>query len=131
MPHKLIIVLAIILPLIGCGDSSIADRSEEDGEITGDEDSWEGSERAYEERFEARKENGGSILYDKESDSPVSIPIVLLNDDGNKWIEHNYKDGLEDGIRTVWDENGKVTYKFVYQSGTLKQILVRGGKKVD
>lgn len=106
-----------------------SDDSEETEE--NNDNSWKGTERAYEERFEARKENGRSILYDKTSDSPVSIPIVMLNEEGNKWIEHNYKEGLEDGIRTVWDENGEVTYKFVYQSGALKQTLIRGGKKVD
>jgi antitoxin component YwqK of YwqJK toxin-antitoxin module len=128
---KYILTILLFGGALGCSDLPFSDDSEDTEENKNNGNSWKGTERAYEERFEARKESGGSILYDKESDSPVSIPIVLLNDDGNKWIEHHYKDGLEDGIRTVWDENGKVTYKFVYQSGALKQTLVRGGKKVD
>ena len=38
-------------------------------------------------------------------------------DNGQKWLEENYKDGKEDGLTTEWYENGKKRSEVNYKDG--------------
>jgi len=53
------------------------------------------------------------VKYQQDSQKPYSGEIFDLYDNGNKKIEGSYKDGLLDGLWTVWYEDGQ---KFQEQS---------------
>jgi hypothetical protein len=133
MPHKLIIVLAIILPLIGCRDDKpIPNNSDESQETPAVHETWEGTESAFEERFVTHVKDGENLLYDTNLGELVSMKIILLNNSGGRWIEHNYKEGFEEGHRIVWDDDGKkVMYKYYYRKGKLEKTLIRAGKSLN
>ena len=46
------------------------------------------------------------VKYQQDSQKPYSGEIFDLYDNGNKKIEGSYKDGIEDGLWTYWDNDG-------------------------
>ena len=52
-------------------------------------------------------EDRDGIAYLKGSDTPYTGKVYGLHENGQKWIEANYKDGKEDGLEVRWHGNGK------------------------
>ena len=44
---------------------------------------------------------------------------VKWYENGKVNIETHYKDGLEDGTKTIWEEDGKLFYKGRYLKGSV------------
>lgn len=65
----------------------------------------------------------GNLLHGESKDTYRST--------GNLKMTSNYYYGLNDGLLTKWDENGKITDKYRYEKGRLVEILIEDGVKKE
>ena len=64
------------------------------------------------------------LKYHSDTKELFSGKVYSNHMGGNKWVEHTYKDGKEDGLFTEWYENGQMSYEGIYKDGELDGLHI-------
>ena len=102
---KSLLLLAITLPLLLGGCSIEEPVTETKFELEG----------VNAEKLEERE----GLAYVKGSDAPYTGKVYGLYENGQKFVELNYKDGKRDGLNLQWYENGQKGLEEIYKDGKM------------
>jgi antitoxin component YwqK of YwqJK toxin-antitoxin module len=64
------------------------------------------------------------LKYHSDTKELFSGKVYSNHMGGNKWVEHTYKDGKENGLFTEWYENGQMSYEGIYKDGELDGLHI-------
>ncbi len=59
----------------------------------------------------------GSLYYDKRIGKPLDGVVVKYYDDGKKWHETSYRNGIKHGTYRAYWKNGNLQYEGEYEYG--------------
>jgi len=68
------------------------------------------------DRYELNDDNGYELFLYKNN---KKIKEIWYWDNGNKWYEENYKNGIQDGKQYWWYGDGELEYEWNYKDGKL------------
>jgi antitoxin component YwqK of YwqJK toxin-antitoxin module len=64
----------------------------------------------------------GGLMYEGDSETPLTGVVVTKHDNGQKSVEMSYKDGKLEGLMTMWHENGQKRSEETYKDGKLEGL---------
>ena len=66
---------------------------------------------------EQKQERSDGLVYTVNQESPFTGVVVNYYENGQKYWEERYKNGLKHGTRTEWSENGQKREEGMYKDG--------------
>ena len=113
--------LAIALLMVGCGDGNV---DSEDLEYRNGVTYLAEEETPFTGRAESFYENGQKEMEWNYKDGMKEGLMTVWYENGQKQKEGNWRDGKRDGLDTTWYESGQKRYEGKYKDGKLTSIVV-------